>query len=269
MSVSTPELRDAKVRYGRDGWLPLPFALSDVDVKQLRDRIEEISTQRRPEVVYEEDSPVVRALHGCHDFDDVCHRLVRLPVFLDYAETILGGPVYVYQFKVNMKQAREGAAWPWHQDFVFWHREDGMPDPHAVNIAVFLDDVYDTNGPLEVIPGSHHLGLIDVTAESGEGPSHDWHAHVSAKLEYTVPDEVAEPLAATYGTQRFTGSAGSVVAFHPNLVHSSSNNLSDYRRSMLLITYNKVSNAPAHPTRPEFLVSRDTTPVVRVDDNHL
>lgn len=268
MSVPVNVLRDARVRYGRDGWYELPERFARDDVRKLRDRVEAISGQRRPEVVYEADSSVVRALHGCHDFDEVCHRLVRLPMLLDHAEALLGGPVYVYQFKVNMKQALEGAAWPWHQDFVFWHKEDGMPAPEAVNFAIFLDDVDGENGPLEVIPGSHHLGLID-PGEPQDESGHDWRRHVSATLEYTVPDEIAEPLAEEYGTRAFTGTAGTAVAFHPNLVHSSSNNLSEHRRAVLLVTYNKVTNAPSHPTRPEFLVSRDSTPVVRLDDNHL
>lgn len=269
MPVPVRALQNAKVCYGRDGWFQLPDAFSDVDIKKLRDSIDVISAQQRPEVVYESDSSVVRAVHGCHDFDEVCNRLIRLPVLLDFAETLLDGPVYVYQFKVNMKQALTGAAWPWHQDFIFWHKEDGMADPDAVNIAIFLDDVHEANGPLKVIPGSHHLGLIDGREGAEDEPSHDWRKHVSATLEYTVPDDLAESLASAYGTQRFTGSAGTAVAFHPNLVHSSSSNLSEHRRSMLLITYNKVSNAPANPTRPEFLVSRNSAPVVRVDDNHL
>jgi ectoine hydroxylase len=57
------------------------------------------------------------------------------------------------------------------------------------------------------------------------------------------------------------GPAGTLTAFHPNLVHSSSDNLSPDRRAVLLITYNAVGNAPIQPTRPDFLVDRDATPV--------
>ncbi len=268
MSVSAP-LLDAKVRYGRDGWLPLPHTLSDPDVRKLRHRIEGISREQRPEVVLEEGSSAVRALHGCHDFDEVCARLVRLPALVGLAEQLLGGPVYVYQFKVNMKQAHEGAAWPWHQDFAFWHHEDGMGAPDAVNIAIFLDDVTDENGPLEVIPGSQHAGIVEDAARPGRERSHDWRHHVSAKLEYVVPDDIAGRLADTFGVRRLTGPAGTAVAFHPSIIHSSSNNTSAQRRCVLLITYNRVTNTPAHPVRPAFLVSRDSTPVVPVDADRL
>ena len=40
-------------------------------------------------------------------------------------------------------------------------RDDGMPEPRAMNIAVFLDDVTAANGPLLFIPGSHKTGVID------------------------------------------------------------------------------------------------------------
>ncbi|MGI5519926.1 phytanoyl-CoA dioxygenase family protein [Micromonospora sp. CA-259024] len=265
---TTHEPANLKAAYGESGWYAVPDRLPAEAVEKLRQAVDRIGGQERPEIVYEAEQSVVRALHGCHRFDEVCARVVRLPLFVDLAETLLGGPVYVYQFKVNMKQPFEGAAWPWHQDFIFWHREDGMAAPDAVNVAVFLDDVSADNGPLRVIPGSHELGIIDGAAAAAE-PSHDWRRHVAASLEYTVPDDVAESLAAASGTESLTGPAGTVVAFHPNIVHCSSNNTSARRRAVLLITYNLVSNAPAAPTRPEFLVSRDSTPVTRVDSNAL
>ena len=269
MALSPDVVRDVKVKYGRDGWVALPDSFSDSAVALLRERIEELSAQRRPEVVCEAGSSTVRAIHGCHDFDETCRRLVQLPMLLDFAETVLDGPVYLYQFKVNVKAAVEGKAWPWHQDFAFWQREDGMPAPDAVTIAIFLDEVGEENGPLEVIPGTHHLGLLEPESRGDAGRAHDWRSHVSADLEHAVPREVAESLAAAYGLNRFTGAAGTVVAFHPNLVHSSSSNRSDRRRSMLFLTYNKVTNAPASPTRPEFLVNRDTRPVIRFPENVL
>ncbi len=260
-----------RINYGRDGWVALPRGFSDTEVGKLRERIQALSTQRRPEVVHEAGSTTVRAIHGCHAFDEVCDRLIRLPMLLDVAEALLGEPVYLYQFKVNIKAAVEGKAWPWHQDFAFWHHEDGMPSPDAVNIAIFLDGVDERNGPLEVIPGTHHLGLLE-SGENRSGKSTgkgDWRSHVSADLEHTVPAELAETLADGWGRHQFTGPAGTAVAFHPNLVHSSSNNQSEQRRSMLFLTYNKVTNAPLSPTRPEFLVNRDTRPVVRVAENRL
>jgi len=258
----------AKSLYEEDGWLLAPEVLDRASIALLTSRVEALSTHAGAEVVYEKSTRTVRGIHGCHLFDDVCRRLVRLPALLGLAEELLGEPVYVYQFKVNMKQPREGAAWPWHQDYAFWSREDGMPADKAVNIAVLLDDVHEGNGPLRVIPGSHRLGLVDDGAapHNGEG---DWRKHVSADLAHTVPDDVAEALARKLGAELVMGPAGTLYAFHPSIVHCSSNNASPDRRAMLLVTYNAVSNAPARLTRPEFLVSRDTTPLTAVATNTL
>ena len=47
----------------------------------------------------------------------------------------------MHQFKVNAKAAFDGDVWQWHQDYGTWKRDDEMPEPRAMNIAVFLDDV--------------------------------------------------------------------------------------------------------------------------------
>jgi ectoine hydroxylase len=259
MSVVTESaLTDLKTAYDHDGWCELPYRFTDRAVSLLKARVEAISGERRPEVVYEKGSGTVRGIHGCHVFDEVCAALVRHPQLVALAEELTGGPVYVYQFKVNLKQAHEGAAWPWHQDYAFWSEEDGMPSPNAVNIAVSLDDIHEANGPLVVIPGSHRLGLFDLPEKEPQGDS-DWQQHVSADLAYTVREERAEKMAAESGRVLITGEAGAVHAFHPSIVHSSSNNISPDRRALLLITYNAVDNAPENPTRPEFLVARDST----------
>ena len=63
--------------------------------------------------------------------------------------------LYIQQAKVNAKVAFTGEAWQWHYDFATHHREDGVPEPLALNLHVFLDDVTEHNGPLIFIRGSH------------------------------------------------------------------------------------------------------------------
>ncbi|MEY9878212.1 ectoine hydroxylase [Streptacidiphilus sp. MAP12-33] len=271
MSALLADVAELKAAYDRQGWCRIPVRLDTDSVEHLRRRIDLLCEQDRPDVVREKESGAVRGIHGCHAYDDLCAALVRHPLLLGLAEELVGGPVYAYQFKVNLKQAREGAAWPWHQDFAFWHEEDGMPQDRAVNIAVPLDDVHAGNGPLVLIPGTHRLGLLDLPQreEQGERERGDWRSHVSADLAYTISGGRAEQLGRELGRQTLLGPAGTVHAFHPSIVHASSNNSSADRRALLLITYNAVDNAPARPTRPTFLVSRDTEAITPEADPRL
>jgi ectoine hydroxylase len=264
-SLPAGEFESVRTNYDQNGWCQLPRALDMNILDSVRGRVENIAREVRPEVVLEAGTEVVRALHGCHLFDRYCAALTRLPQFVNLAEILLGESVYVYQFKVNMKEPFEGKAWPWHQDFAFWSREDGMPAPVAVNIAVLLDDVREDNGPLTLIPGSHPLGLLDKGSDSTRSRG-DWHQHVSADLEYVVDDVRVEDLKKDLGLHTALGSRGTCFAFHPSIVHSSTSNRSGNRRAMLLITYNAVSNAPKNPSRPEFLVGREAIPVIPSHD---
>ena len=75
-------------------------------------------------------------------------------------EQVFGEKLYMHQFKINGKMAFEGDVWQWHQDYGTWINDDMMPEPRAMNVAIFLDDVNQYNGPLMFIPGSHKRGVL-------------------------------------------------------------------------------------------------------------
>jgi len=102
-----------------------------------------------------------RTAFAAHRYNEGFRRLGAHPWLIEPVEQLLGGPVYMHQFKVNAKAAFDGAVWQWHQDYGTWQRDDEMPEPRAINIAVFIDDVTAANGPLLFIPGSHKLGVVE------------------------------------------------------------------------------------------------------------
>ena len=76
------------------------------------------------------------------------------------AMQLFGEPVYMHQFKINGKMAFDGDVWQWHQDYGTWMNDDLMPEARAMNVAIFLDEVNEFNGPLMFIPGSHKQGAL-------------------------------------------------------------------------------------------------------------
>lgn len=244
-----------KQQYQDQGFVIIPDVFSREDLVTWRTEAERLAQEGGPGVVLEENG-LVRALHGCHQQSNTFADLVRHPNLLQPSRDLLGCDTYVHQFKINVKAAFGGDVWPWHQDFIFWHLEDGMPRPEVVNIAIFLDKVDAFNGPLYMLPGSHKVGMITSEANNTvEG----WKANVSAKLKYTVPQKRVAELEAENGIVAATGKAGSIMLFDANLVHASVPNITPHRRELLIVTYNSVYNTlePGESKRPEFLASRD------------
>lgn len=251
--------------YQTAGFLFQPEVLPPHVLSRLRREAEAEFATEAPWRTAERGSGVVRAVHGSHLHNEYFARLVRLPPLLAVARQLLTDDVYVYQFKINAKRAFKGEIWEWHQDYVFWHHEDGMPYPHALTVAVFLDDVTEFNGPLMFLRNGHSEGMIDVKPKRDNMLS-----SLEADLKYSLGLDVIRSLADRCDLSAPTGSRGSVVWFDCNTPHGSAPNMSPFDRSLLLITYNSVSNVPSRVgIRPEWLVSKDSRPLEMIEEGEL
>lgn len=165
----------------------------------------------------------------------------------------------MHQYKVNAKAAFDGEIWQWHQDFGTWHRDDAMPEPRAMNIALFVDDVTAANGPLIFIPRSHTEGV----QEAG----HD--LETTSYPLWTLDRATVERLAERGGVVAPTGPGGSVIMFHSNLVHASPPNISPFGRTIVYLSLCHVDNHIRQFKRPEHIAHRDFTPIDPMDDDCL
>lgn len=259
MWLSASERED----YLRDGFLFLPAAIDGSEIDVIKARLAAAFDRDCPSRIMEKDGVTVRSVYGCHNDDPVLDRLARDARLVEPARQIVGDDVYIHQFKVNKKPAFGGDVWPWHQDFIFWYREDGIAQPLLTTVALFLDEVNEFNGPLALIPGSHRHGMIDVApgnrADGGDGDAPWWISDLTADIKFEVPQDMVAELAQDRRPVAPKGPAGSLLFFHPNVVHGSTSNISPYDRGVLLVTYNSVANLPAQSgqLRPEFLCGRD------------
>ncbi len=257
--------------YQKQGFLVVPEYFSQLEVENMKGELPALFAEDSPRRVLEKDGDTVRAVHGSHTTNQLFKRLTRHPKLVSPTRQILGSQVYVYQFKINAKAAFSGDVWQWHQDFIFWRKQDGLLTPRIMNAMILLDDMNEFNGALFVIPGSHKEGMIDLTSPqlqeinnnlTGE-KKQEWLLSFTANLKYSLPQEIVQELALKYGMYAIKAPAGSVVFFDSNIAHASPNNISPFSRSIVIVTYNSVENipVPVENPRPEFIVSRDYLPV--------
>jgi ectoine hydroxylase len=240
--------------YERSGLLTVTDLFSRQEVEQLRGAFAQDSEIPGPHRIAEDDGHSVRAVYASHLRHPVFEWLVRCERLLGAARQLAGPELYVWQFKINTKRPFGGAAWCWHQDYIVWREFDGLPAPDAVSAAVFLDDVTEFNGPIVFVPQSHRAGVIQPPSKDGD-PTSDLHVDPE---DFEIANETIADLVARHGIVAPKGGAGSVLFFHPNVVHASGLNISPFRRDLLIVTYNPLRNAPGAGREPraEYLVGR-------------
>jgi len=136
----------------------------------------------------------------------------------------------------------------------------------AVSCLIALSENNEFNGPLMLIPGSHKVYVTCV----GTTPKDHYRASLR-KQEYGVPDaQSLQRLVERGGMTAPKGDGGSVVFFECNIMHGSNSNITPWPRHNIFFVYNSVENTLVKPfcglnPRPEFIASRDFTPIVSED----
>ncbi len=164
--------------YARDGFLHLGKVLEPEELEALRQRADDLAlgTVKNPEVemqldtggVYEELPAAVlgfesgtvlyRKIQGL-ETDELYSRLVKNPLFLEICARQYGwhAAISIFRAMVMNKPAGQGTILPWHQDGGGVWALDRDP---LVTIWVALDPATRANGCVEVVPGTHRLGLL-------------------------------------------------------------------------------------------------------------
>jgi len=247
-------------RFDRDGILLLEDVLDAEDLEIVREGVRQVVAQPGPNVTPEFNSDTVRMVHGSHRYNDIMQALCRHPGIVEPAEQLLGSPVYVHQSRLNLNAGFGTGGFDWHQDYSTWHALDGLKNPRALMIAVFVDDMTAANGPLLCIPRSHRAGLIEEYRDQPDD--------VGNVLMKVTPD-VLRDLAAEGGITVGLGSAGSVLVMHCEILHGSSQNISPYPRTLFYVNVSSVENPQTTFARAWYHANDDFTPLEAGGDDVL
>ena len=136
---------------------------------------------------------------------------------LDAVAEILSPNLKFNNAKVNSKLPGAATQVKFHQDFLFEPRTNH----DMITVLMFIDDVTEQNGPLQVVPGTH------------QGPMYE-HWHDGAFTGMVDADVIADASAKAVPCY---GPAGSACLMHTLLLHGSGPNLSDQPRTLFICEY--------------------------------
>ncbi|HEV2472101.1 MAG TPA: phytanoyl-CoA dioxygenase family protein [Chthonomonadales bacterium] len=247
-------------RFESEGFLPLGKVASDAQIEALRNRIDEIMLGKiRYEGMYFQldsdtgqyaDVPVGGAYEGPTlnyrkieqlEKDPLFRAYITAPLFREIAARVYPADVSVYRAMFMNKPAGTGGGagartggtvLPYHQDGGTGWNLSAHP---LITIWTALDPAARANGCMQVIPGSHKLGLL---TERGHTLSAEHEA-------LYAPDEKSVYLEAE---------TGEAILLHNWLIHRSGINTINCARRALSVCYTDAAT--------RYLANNHTYPVV-------
>lgn len=239
---------DQRAAFERDGYV-LIRSLFDAEEAEILKTAMETDPQIRDHFYDRKDetgAPTKMALWN-HPGDSAYGLAARSARVVDTMEDILGGEVYHYHSKLTAKEAFEGGAWEWHQDYGYWYA-NGCLFPLMASVMIALDKSTRENGCLQVLRGSHAMGRIN----------HGELANGQVGAEARRTEQAVRQMETVYAEME----PGDGLFFHCNTLHRSDQNRSPNRRWTLICCYNAARNSPYlehhHPAY---------TPLEKVDDD--
>lgn len=201
-----PELSQAKRELDERGFVVLPGFIDPAWLAELQMAIERQFEQEGADAGSEFKTETgSRRLANLVNKGEVFQRVVAEPRLLDYVDLVLGS-----KFKLSSLNAR--SANPYNEISQPLHADMGaIADEHGYwvcNSVWMLDDFTEENGPIRVVPGSHHWKKLPQDVMGDPSATH--------------PDE-----------EIITGPAGTVVVMNAHAWHGGTANRTDFPRTAL------------------------------------
>jgi ectoine hydroxylase len=248
-------------QYEKKGFLFLDHLFDDHEIANMQKHMQGLRDsdviKHREESITEASSGDVRSVFDVHKLSGFFQKVAQDPRLVRIAEYLLGDKVYLHQTRLNYKPGFRGKEFYWHSDFETWHVEDGMPRMRALSMSITLTSNDHQNGPLLLIPGSHHTYISCV----GETPENNYLSSLK-KQNVGIPDDASlQSLIEQNGIEAAVGQPGRIILFDCNVLHGSNGNITPAPRSNLFFVYNALSNRVSFPfgnttPRPEYIAAR-------------
>ena len=236
MSLNKKELNF----YKKNGYLVKEKLISNKEINKINSLIDKIINKEEKKktkiknlggsynnnFVYNSNSSNKREILRLNNptyYNKLFFNLSRNKKIIKIVKKLLGGSVRFHHCKLNFKlPSKKGGEVSWHQDWAFYpHTNDDL-----ITVGVYLEDCYEENGPLQVIPKSHKQKIF-----SHHNKSKEFVGKICEKIN-------------SKNKKSLTGKAGTVTFHHVRTVHGSGLNLKNSKRPLMLFGY---TNTDAWP----------------------
>ena len=221
------------IAYDRDGYFVIPrlFAVDEIDILKTVAERDLPSSRVLTKQDHDGNKISLRMWNGASE--DIYGLFSRNERIVRVVEQVLGAAVYLYSAKMILKEAREGGAWEWHQDYGYWYANKCLA-PTMMSCMIAVDSNQIENGCLQVLRGSHRLGRLDHERRGEQSVADPERVEVALDI-FERAYVFLEP--------------GDALFFHCNLLHRSDANKSAKRRWSFICSYNTSSNRPYKQVR--------------------
>lgn len=235
--------------YARDGFFIRPNAFETNEIDVLRDKVEDLVTcietanvltteqkktilKRNTKATATSGAASLGSIWRLHLFSAAVRAHIRDPRRLDVVTDLVGPDLFCPNDLYFFKPPGTGQPIAWHQDS--WYFKNTFVssvgetiDTASIGTWLALDDADEENGCLWVVPGSHHMGVVDHTHVKKEAFFLQKEVVVTGEQEQqAIPVEVPK---------------GALVFFNNALLHRSTVNRSDRFRRAYIVHYMKAS----------------------------
>ena len=200
-------------QYREQGFIAPIRIMSVAQAQAIRERLESFEQSR--------GGPLQGSMrHKAHLLFTWLADLVHNEKILDAVEDLYGADLLCWTTNFFTKEARDPGYVSWHQDSTYW----GLSRPDVVTAWVALTASNDSNGAMQVIPGTHvceqiaHRDTFDANNLLSRGQ--EIAVDVDPRLSHTI---TLEP--------------GEMSLHHVRIIHGSAPNTSDTRRIGFAIRY--------------------------------
>jgi ectoine hydroxylase len=251
--------------YRENGYLIIESLFSKLEIDRLKKASEGFKDLKSlPNVICEENGDI-RSVFAPQLHNVLYDKLYKEKRLVNKARQLISDKIYLYQYKLNNKKALTGKSWEWHQDFPYWHIDDGVEQPNMISVMILFQDTNSFQGPLLLLTGSHESGVVTFHPKQHlENKELDIINSLNADLKYTIQKDLLNDYFINNNIIEGIGPIGTCIFFHPNLFHASNCNMSPFDRNTAIITYNDIENLPKQEEgkRPDYICSREYNPII-------